>query len=156
MGLDMYLKRRTYCLPTEEMKTNGELTIIGSNTEIKAKAAKLSRIVIEEDVAYWRKANQIHNWFDRQTESGVANCQEYSFSFDTLIELRDICKQVLADREIAEELLPTCDGFFFGESDYDEYYFEDLQETVQIIDELEKHEMNCNDRAPQYSYCAWW
>jgi len=156
MGLDMYLKRKTYCRATEEMKSNGNLTLKGSDTEIKVNAKKLSRIVIEEDVAYWRKANRIHNWFDKQTETGLANCQEFAFSFDTLMELREDCKQVLAEKDLAEKLLPTCEGFFFGESDYDEYYFEALEETVDIIDKLEKEEAEYGEDGCQYSYNAWW
>ena len=156
MGLDMYLKRHSYCCPTEEMKSNGGLTLRGSTTEIKVNAAKLSRIVIEEDVTYWRKVNQIHNWFDSQIENGIDNCKEYFYSFDKLIELREACKQVLANNELAEELLPTCEGFFFGETDYDEYYFDELNNTVQTIDELEKEEKQHEKGHFIYSYCAWW
>jgi len=46
----------------------------------------------------------------------------------------DLCKYVLKDREKAEELLPTQEGFFFGSTEYDEYYFEALEETVYVID----------------------
>lgn len=50
------------------------------------------------------------------------------------MELRETCSAVLADHNKAEELLPTGSGFFFGGTDYDEYYFQDLEETVAIID----------------------
>jgi len=36
--------------------------------------------------------------------------------------------------EKAEELLPVTDGFFFGSQEYDEWYFNDIQETIEIID----------------------
>lgn len=38
--------------------------------------------------------------------------------------------------EIAIEFLPTLDGFFFGSTDYDEIYIEDLQETVNILNNV--------------------
>jgi hypothetical protein len=37
--------------------------------------------------------------------------------------------------ELAAELLPTASGFFFGGTDYDEYYIEDLKETKRILEE---------------------
>lgn len=39
----------------------------------------------------------------------------------------------IEDPSVAEELLPTTDGFFFGGTDYDEYYIEDVQYTADII-----------------------
>ena len=37
------------------------------------------------------------------------------------------------DDSVAQELLPTTSGFFFGSTDYDEYYVQDIQETIDII-----------------------
>ena len=34
------------------------------------------------------------------------------------------------------ELLPTTSGFFFGDTNYSEYYFDDLKYTVEQIDKL--------------------
>ena len=57
-----------------------------------------------------------------------------------LIELKSICEKVLEDKELANELLPTGRGFFFGSVEYDEWYFDDLEYTVEKIDELMKNE----------------
>lgn len=35
--------------------------------------------------------------------------------------------------EVCEELLPTQCGFFFGSTDYDEYYLDNIKETVSIL-----------------------
>jgi hypothetical protein len=35
---------------------------------------------------------------------------------------------------VADEELPTQQGFFFGSYEYDEWYFGDLKQTVEIID----------------------
>lgn len=43
---------------------------------------------------------------------------------------------VMLDQSVAEELLPTTCGFFFGSTDYDEYYVEDLKNTIEIIDKV--------------------
>lgn len=39
-------------------------------------------------------------------------------------------------QELASKLLPTCDGFFFGSTDYDQWYYEDLLEFNNILNEL--------------------
>ena len=49
-----------------------------------------------------------------------------------LKNLADTVDQVLADHSLASELLPTQGGFFFGDIDYGEYYFEDLELTKKI------------------------
>ena len=43
------------------------------------------------------------------------------------------CEDVLDDHSKAEQLLPTGAGFFFGNTDYDEYYFEKVQNTYDIL-----------------------
>jgi hypothetical protein len=50
-----------------------------------------------------------------------------------LEQLKEVCINVIAVPEMAEELLPTGAGFFFGSTEYDEYYFGDLNETIGII-----------------------
>ena len=37
--------------------------------------------------------------------------------------------------EVAE-LLPTAEGFFFGRNEYDQYYLEDIKETIDIINNI--------------------
>jgi hypothetical protein len=89
-----------------------------------------------EEILYWRKANQIHGWFVDMFMDGQDNCQIVYISWGALQDLKDICKQVLEDRSRAEELLPTREGFFFGSTEYNEYYFEDLAETVAKIEAI--------------------
>jgi hypothetical protein len=42
----------------------------------------------------------------------------------------------LADHSLAAELLPPTDGFFFGSTELDEGYFDDLRNTIEIIDHV--------------------
>jgi hypothetical protein len=44
--------------------------------------------------------------------------------------------KIVSDPSVAKELLPTTDGFFFGCTDYNEYYIGDLLETIAIIDKV--------------------
>jgi hypothetical protein len=41
--------------------------------------------------------------------------------------------KVVIDPSVAEELLPTTCGFFFGSTDYDEMYVDDIANTIKII-----------------------
>lgn len=49
-------------------------------------------------------------------------------------ELKDNIEigKVIIDPSIAKNLLPTTGGFFFGSTDYDEYYVEGIKETIDI------------------------
>lgn len=95
----------------------------------------LDTATLEINVAYWRKANQIHAWFVKHVQNGKDDCQEYHVSRDQLQLLVDNCKLVLIQKEEAPNLLPTQEGFFFGSYEYDEFYWQDIQDT---IDQLEK------------------
>jgi hypothetical protein len=35
-------------------------------------------------------------------------------------------------------LLPTADGFFFGSTDYDEYYWSEIEETAKGLEKVLK------------------
>ena len=47
------------------------------------------------EVAYWSKANAIHNWFIQNLSCGEDDCQDICVDVDDLIKLRDTCKRVL-------------------------------------------------------------
>lgn len=42
--------------------------------------------------------------------------------------------KIIKDSSLAEELLPTTEGFFFGGTAYDQYYFQDLKDTKKILE----------------------
>lgn len=49
----------------------------------------------DEDVAYWRKANQIHGWFVENVQRGEDDCKEYYVSRKRLKKLLDTVNAVL-------------------------------------------------------------
>ena len=68
MGLDMYLTKRSAAARDEQ----------------------------DEMVAYWRKANHIHGWFERNVAYGeLENCELYPVSF----EQRDVAWDHVPARE---------------------------------------------------------
>lgn len=83
-----------------------------------------------EEVAYWRKANAIHRWFVEHVHDGADDGYWYALVPDTACRaLLDRVTAVLADFDRAPALLPTEAGFFFGSTDYDEWYASNLVET---------------------------
>lgn len=128
MGLDMYLKAERYIWYNEDE--------IGD--EVKAafpelpEGAKIKSV--EAEVGYWRKANQVHDWFVKNVQDGVDECQKAFVSREDIQKLKDICQKVLDNPEQASSLLPTASGFFFGNTEYNEWYMRDIQETIAICD----------------------
>lgn len=125
-----------------------------------------------KEVYYWRKANAIHQWFVDNIQNGNDDCEDYRVTqkdlqilIDTLKEVyNSLCNKEMItkkvqdgsieyeikvfkeeDLEIAKQLLPTQEGFFFGGTEYDEYYFEQIKDTLndlQIINECFDFENN--------------
>lgn len=129
MGLDMYMRKRKYLgYERKKVKVDDEEY---SNVEY-----------LIMSFGYWRKANAIHNWLVKNIQDGIDDCKEYYFPEDKIKELLVLCEEVKEHHERAEELLPTQEGFFFGSTEYDEYYFEDIEYTIKImrqaLEELEK------------------
>lgn len=89
-------------------------------------------------LAVWRKANTIHNWFVENVQEGEDDCQEYSVEIEQIEDLRDLCARVIANPDKADEILPTRDGFFFGDTDYSEYYMDTIRETEDKLSEIIK------------------
>ena len=137
MGLDMYLTRKTYVKQWSHQKPEEQFEITITKGGKPYDGIDISNVTnIEEEVGYWRKANQIHRWFVENIQNGVDNCGEYSVSKGELEELRNICTEVLNDHSKAEELLPSASGFFFGNTDYDEWYYNDVEHTIEILDKI--------------------
>ena len=79
---------------------------------------------ITQEVAYWRKANQIHRWFVDNVQDGEDDCDYHEVCTKGIIEeLLNTCKRVLNSSNPVSEAkrwLPVQEGFFFGSYEYDE------------------------------------
>lgn len=115
-------------------------------------------------VAYWRKANQIHNWFVENVQDGNDDCGYYEVSRQQLQELLSDCRDVLTyaecelqemngglrkidgewieeriigrkitNKDVVSDILPTSSGFFFGSTEYDEWYLRDIEDTIEQL-----------------------
>ena len=141
MGLDMYLylKRYESVTPWEEggmEKKKGfypkELNGLGEGIFKRNFMSKETSC----QVGYWRKANAIHKWFVDECAKGVDDCRPVYVSEEKLRELLGLVNETLADPTKASALLPTQDGFFFGSTEYSEWYKQDLEYTRDLLKEV--------------------
>ena len=146
MGLDQFLHRKIYIGnkwrdPKDRITINipkSQKTAAFPVSDIKNE--KISEIV--EEIGYWRKANAIHKWFVDNIQDGNDDCGEYRVNEEQLNKLLKLCETVIANPGMAYKILPTEDGFYFGSTDYDEYYHQDIKDTKAIIEEALKDPSN--------------
>lgn len=120
MGLDMFL----FSMPkTRDMAFQDAL-----NLEFGKTVSESSM----REVAYWRKANSIHNWFVKNVQE-EDDCGYYEVTKGELRELLFLCDKVLKNKDLAHVCLPTLSGFFFGSTEYDDNYFADIEETRKTL-----------------------
>ena len=93
---------------------------------------------IFQDIAYWRKANQIHKWFVDNIQDGNDDCGNYIVTKEQLERLLSICMHIKANPDSAWKHLPTQSGFFFGGTEYDQWYWEDIDYTIKALETVLK------------------
>ena len=136
MGLDMGLSASRYLSDYNNADKQKKEELLEMFPELKVYLTEEENPIqeVRAIVGYWRKANQIHAWFVENIQEGEDDCKSYYVSREKLQELKNLCRQVLEDKSLAVKLLPTQSGFFFGSTEYEGYYFDDLEETIRIID----------------------
>ena len=104
------------------------------------------------EIGYFRKVNFLMTFFNYE-----GNCEYKEIAKYELEDLVERCNAVLTTpkkhrKEKAEDLLPTQSGFFFGSTEYDQYYYDDVKEVRDwasgVLNDLKDEEM-------VLMYC-WW
>lgn len=165
MGLDMFLYKKTYVKNWSHQTPEKQHSVDVKLGGVQHRSIKPERVkYITEEVMYWRKANQIHGWFCKHTseiEDGIL----YRVEREDLENLLLDCKKVLQILETAPkgitqvvggwkdgeqyyvdvevytdipevlEILPPTQGFFFGSYELDDYYKEDIKDTIELLEE---------------------
>ena len=137
MGLDMYLNKKTYVQKWDHTPEHSVYNITIERE--RGHGINIERVTfIEEELMYWRKANHIHKYFVDHCGGGEDNCQDIYISDDMIIELVNRLKKVIKakDDKVSAELLPTGSGFFFGSIEYDEYYYQECERTLNELSDL--------------------
>ena len=143
MGLDMYLYLRKHESVGRwddafEEKAKGFYPPELGEFQAAIEAHNFLSKTMTYQVGYWRKANEVHHWIVENCASGVDECQTIYVEVEKAKELLDLCRQVLDDHSKAKDLLPTSSGFFFGGTEYDEWYFKDIQYTAELLEDVLK------------------
>ena len=145
MGLDMYLYAKKFVSSSswgtednkKKVKSIARLMKGPKFIEDEEYSLQFSEVKLQK-IAYWRKANQIHKYFVDKCAGGKDECQDTYVEREHLEDLLNRCETVMKDRSRAEELLPSQSGFFFGSTEYDEWYYQDLEYTIPILKKILK------------------
>lgn len=147
MGLDMYLSAKEYVSRWDYSDGYDNRKETEKFAQI-ADGSPVARMFLSEDsngmeltytVMYWRKANAIHQWFVDNVQEGEDNCGEYYVSKENLKSLASVCGGVMlnnTDKDYIKEHLPPQSGFFFGSTEIDEWYFDDVRRTYEGLTDL--------------------
>jgi hypothetical protein len=107
-------------------------------------------------IVQWRKANQIHRWMEEHVVPGgghLENVVRYRVHPEQLMELYTAVCAVLDDPAQATRLLPTQQGFFYGPTEYDDWYLQELAETKK---QLEAFHLDPRATGTDLYYLGWW
>lgn len=160
MGLDMYLQARKHIEeinwdtlrddPT--LETNSPEAIFPKFTNVVSEAGlediatDIYGAYVTVTAAYWRKSNQIHAWFVRNVQNNVDDCGEYYVSHEKLEQLLNICREAYLERN--PKLLAPAEGFFFGSTSIDDYYWSDIKRTINKLKKIINN--------PQYKHLSFY
>lgn len=180
MGLDMYLTKKTFIgAEYEHRKITGEINIFQDGKRVNIDFNRVSEITESagywrkaNHIHNWF----VENVQDGKDDCGEYYVSEDNMEelLNICKTIKDECPLVPAtirngrvykdgewvdiledgylmnNSHIASKLLPTRDGFFFGSTDYNQYYMQDIEDTIKILEECLK------DESGMYYYSSSW
>ncbi len=161
MGLDMYLQKRIFI--GNKWRKNKQLKITPDKNEFGIKSARISVIEEElgywrkaNAIHNWFVENCNHGEDNNgqmqisreQLQELLETCRKVKiasklipakitngYTFDGKNRIYNYEDgQIIEDSSLAKQLLPTIEGFFFGSTDYDQYYLQDIEDTIKILE----------------------
>lgn len=181
MGLDMYLTKKTYFFG--DSNKGLKITVKGSKidpSKVKYIAEEAGYWRKANAIHNWFVANVQDGEDDcREYEIDKSQLEELlklvnkvlaaselvegeianGYTFDENGKRKPIMEagKYIKDSTVAQELLPTQSGFFFGDTEYDQWYYQDLENTKKIIEAiLEEPEPEAQGVHVWYEYRASW
>lgn len=134
MSFDMYLDKKID-VDTEFCNISGSVSLKKDNEPINIRFNKLKYIL--ERQAKWRNAHSIHKWFVDNVQDGFDNNGYYEVYGEVLLKLVDICKKILENKDLAKTLLPSVDSYGFEINEYNEHYFNQLEDVLEQLKDVE-------------------
>jgi hypothetical protein len=137
MGLDQYLYANKNIGSAEwrgdEEREQFAQIVSTMNAHDMVEGEDIPSMNLAVKVGCWRKANHIHGWFVRNVQDGEDECREYDVTRGKLQELLTLCQTVKQDPSKAEKILSPTSGFFFGSDEIDEWYWHDIDYTIELL-----------------------
>lgn len=184
MGLDMYIYARKETLgrvaKDAELSNKflkglyGKYDYIGKPEDLKVfdngNLSKAATIKISYNIGYFRKFNALHNFLTNSCGRTVGeddNCVDMLISEDIIDDLIDRLTKIVkahgknqaAAEYIAEEELPTRNGFFFGSTEYDDWYFKDCKDALDLFTKMKELLVTAEEEGEEpyeFYYQAWY
>ena len=144
MGLDMYFyARKTTYKSFSKWDNSDRANEVSYPEDLKTfsdyiydRNFKSVQTETRYQIGYFRKFNALHSYIVKTFANGVDNCQDIILYKEDVEQIKKVLDDVLnAHQQVekAKELLPTQSGFFFGGTDYDEFYFEDVKDAADLM-----------------------
>lgn len=142
MGLDMYIfktKRTAHTIKElSDLDRNpkpGDAAIAEFEPLNQPYAETMpDHYTIFKQVAYWRKFNALHQWFVTNVQSGIDRCDLHELDQDVLRKCHDTLEEAFYKKNAF--VLPPTQGFFWGSTEVDDYYWSNVEEAIQTISNL--------------------
>ena len=147
MGLDMYFyaRKTTYKsfskwdTPESTKEVNYPEDLKTFSDYIYDRNFKSVQTETIYQIGYFRKFNALHSYIVKTFADGIDNCQDIILYKEDVEQIKKVLDDILNAHqrvEKAKEILPTQSGFFFGGTDYDEFYFEDVKVAADLMQNL--------------------
>jgi hypothetical protein len=137
MGLDMYFSTRKATSKRVDRKTGEEVTLDWGlpNAHQVYEGSKTITTMVDTECGYFRKFNALHTYIVN-TFGDEDNCQPIYIAKSGVEQILANLKEIQEDHDEAQSIMPTQRGFFFGSTDYDEWYFRDVEEAITMFTDV--------------------
>lgn len=148
--------------PNDEFSLESVFDIDGNQTDL------YEVLLVQNAQASYRKANQIQNYFETRfayTNDGKYNCITTKIDDLTLSDIVNRITEIehSSNQQVtAENKFPTTSGFFYGDTEYDDYYFETNTQFKNDLLMLQTSRNKINkvlantDYQAIIDYSSWW
>jgi hypothetical protein len=98
---------------------------------------------------YYRKVNFLYAFFADKLDN--EECLVTRHDCELIIKYGEVILEN-KDVDLAKKLLPTQSGFFFGSTDYNDYYFMDVKD---VVEQFKEYLENWTDDTMGWVYFSW-
>lgn len=157
MGLDMYFYLNKY---DSQCRWDEEKKVLHYDDDLKELEDYIYRVdaskvvLTDYEVGYFRKFNALHSYIVKNFANGEDDCRKIYLSTRDIKQILETLKEVNEDN--ASQVLPNQTGFFFGSQEYDEWYFKDVENAIELFEKVLKVLESDNRGKWDFYYEASW